>query len=78
VSHPAAPPPGPPAAVPPGPPHPVADRPGASPVDAVIADITAGAEGLGGIHELELVDAAARFDALHAQLQDALSDLDRN
>jgi hypothetical protein len=49
----------------------------ASPVDAVLEAITASVEGLDGIDELELPDAAVRFDALHAQLQDALADLDR-
>jgi hypothetical protein len=78
VSHPVpAPPPGAPVAVRPDLTHLAAGRSGPSPVDAVLEAITAGVEGLDGIDGLELPDAAVRFDALHAQLQDALSDLDR-
>ena len=50
----------------------------ASPGDPVLQRIATAHADLEGIELVPLTEAAGRFDALHAELQSALADLDQN
>jgi len=53
-------------------------NPLASPADPVLQRIASAHADLEGIGLVPLTEAAGRFDALHAELQSALADLDQN
>lgn len=51
--------------------------PGDPDTDRVLARIHAASSALSGVRDLRLAEAAAHFDALHGELQNALADLDQ-
>jgi hypothetical protein len=49
-----------------------------TPGDGVLNRISTATAALDGIEQLPLAEAAARFEALHGEVQAALADLDQN